>query len=92
MKFNAILRQFEAALKIKYTDRLLPSIYQAINALLRYRTEAAGAMKLHCPACDETIFQPRSCGHRSCPQCQNHETSQWLDRQFAYACPSSILW
>ncbi len=45
-----------------------------------------------CPDCDETTFQPRSCGHRSCCQCQNHETSQWLDHQFAYACPSSILW
>jgi hypothetical protein len=22
-----------------------------------------------------------SCGHRSFPQCQNHETSLWLDRQ-----------
>jgi hypothetical protein len=27
------------------------------------------------------MLQPRSCGHRSCPQCQNHETSLWLDRQ-----------
>jgi len=87
MKFTAILRQFEAALKSKYADRLLPSIYQAINALLRCRTEAAGAIKLHCPDCDETTFQPRSCGHRSCSQCQNHETSQWLDRQFAKLLP-----
>jgi hypothetical protein len=87
MKFNAILRQFEAALKDHYAGRLLPSIYQAINALLRCRTEAAGAMKLHCPDCDETSFQPRSCGHRSCSQCQNHETSQWLDRQFAKLLP-----
>src|SRR5512136_660741 len=37
--------------------------------------------------CDETTFQPRSCGHRSCSQCQNHETSQWLDRQFAKLLP-----
>jgi len=22
-----------------------------------------------------------SCGHRSCPKCQNHEASQWIDRQ-----------
>src|SRR5665811_1986199 len=49
MKFNALLRQFEAALKSHYAGRLLPSMYQAINALLRCRTEAAGAIKLHCP-------------------------------------------
>ena len=30
---------------------------------------------------------PRSCGHRSCPQCQNHETSLWLDRQQAKLLP-----
>ncbi|MDD5320697.1 MAG: hypothetical protein PHD43_08830 [Methylococcales bacterium] len=53
MKFNDILRQFEAALKIKYTDRLVPGIYQAINALLRCRTGAAGGLKLHCPASDD---------------------------------------
>ena len=51
MKFTAILCQFEAALKSHYAGRLLPSMFQAINALLRCRTEAAGAMKLHCPDC-----------------------------------------
>ena len=51
MKFNAILRQFETALKNHYAGRLLPSMFQAINALLRCRTEAAGSMKLHCPDC-----------------------------------------
>jgi hypothetical protein len=87
MKFNAILRQFEAALKSHYAGRLLPSMFQAINALLRCRTEAAGAIKLRCEGCDETSFQPRSCVHRSCCQCQNHETSKWLDRQFAKLLP-----
>jgi hypothetical protein len=87
MKFNAILGQFEVALKSRYTDRLLPSMFQAIHALLRCRTAAAGAIKLRCQGCDETTFQPRSCGHRSCSQCQNHETSKWLDRQFAKLLP-----
>jgi putative transposase/transposase-like zinc-binding protein len=26
-------------------------------------------------------WSPLSCGHRHCPQCQNHEVNQWLDRQ-----------
>jgi len=84
MMFNAILRQFEAALKNRYADRLSFGMFQATQTLLRCRT---GAVKLHCPDCDGTLFQPRSCGHRSCPQCQNHETSQWLDRQFAKLLP-----
>ncbi|MGH8474527.1 MAG: transposase zinc-binding domain-containing protein [Methylococcales bacterium] len=79
MKFNAILRQFEAALKNRYVNRLLPGIVQAIHALLRCRSVAAGAIKLYCADCDEAFFQPRSCGHRSCSQCQNHETSQCLE-------------
>jgi hypothetical protein len=33
------------------------------------------------------MWHSRSCGHRSCPQCQNHETSLWLDRQQAKLLP-----
>jgi hypothetical protein len=32
-------------------------------------------------------WRPLSCGHRSCPACQNHEASQWLDRQQAKLLP-----
>jgi hypothetical protein len=28
-----------------------------------------------------------SCGHRSCPKCQNHETSQWIDQQLRKLLP-----
>jgi hypothetical protein len=44
-------------------------------------------MLLACTDCDEQLRHPRSCGHRSCPQCQNHEASQWLDRQQAKLLP-----
>jgi len=89
MKLNAIIRQYEAVLKAKYAARLLPSIFRAINALLCCRTEAAGAFRLQCsdPECNQQALQPRSCGHRSCVQCQNHETSRWLDRQLAKLLP-----
>lgn len=87
MKLNAILRQYQSALKVKYVGRILPSMFRAINALLCCRTEAAGSFKLQCTACDQQSCQPRSCGHRSCVQCQNHETSRWLDRQFAKLLP-----
>ncbi|MDP3478348.1 MAG: transposase, partial [Desulfoprunum sp.] len=34
-----------------------------------------------CPACDHAEWRPISCGNRHCPKCQNHNTSQWLDKQ-----------
>lgn len=87
MKLNEILRQYETALREKYADRLLPSMFRAIHAWLCCKTEAAGSFKLQCTECKEEIMQPRSCGNRSCVQCQNHDTSRWLDRQFAKLLP-----
>jgi hypothetical protein len=40
-----------------------------------------------CPACDEQVFVPHSCGHRLCPHCQHHESQQWLDRQLKALVP-----
>ncbi len=87
MKLNAILRQYQALLMLHYANRLLPSMFRAINALLCCRTPAAGLFRLQCGDCDQQALQPRSCGHRSCVQCQHHETSRWLDRQFAKLLP-----
>lgn len=89
MKLNTILREFEAALKAKYATRLLPSMFRAITAILCCKTGAAGAFKLKCSdaECEHQTLLPRSCGNRSCVQCQNHETSRWLDRQFAKLLP-----
>lgn len=47
----------------------------------RCRTPDAGEVLWHCSECAEQFKHPRSCGHRSCPQCQNHEATQWLERQ-----------
>jgi len=37
-------------------------------------------------------FNHRSCGHRSCTQCQNHETSKWLDRQIRQAVAGRVFY
>lgn len=87
MHFNTLLCQFEMAFKRRYAPRLLPSMLKAIDCVLRCRTEAAGCIKLQCTNCDHSAVQPRSCGHRSCPQCQHHETARWLDRQVAKLLP-----
>src|SRR5665811_2262391 len=51
------------------------------------RSADAGQLLVQCTDCGHAAWRPRSCGHRSCPQCQNHETSFWLDRQQAKLLP-----
>jgi len=81
MELASLIHQYQPELKSKYTDRLLPGHLRAMSALQRCRTQDAGQIQLQCTDCAETQSQSHSCGHRSCPKCQNHEASLWLDRQ-----------
>jgi hypothetical protein len=87
MTLAALIRQYLPLLKTRYAKRLLPGHLNAIDAMLRCRTEAAGEMRLACRECPEQRDYPLSCGHRSCPRCQNHEASRWLARQQAKLLP-----
>ena len=87
MQLAPILEQYLDAFRAKYGSRLLPSHHRAINAITRCRTPEAGQLIVECRDCSHTVWQPRSCGHRNCPQCQNHETTLWLDRQQAKLLP-----
>ena len=71
----------------RYADQLSGVQWQAFNAIGRCRTPASGELQVHCTACDQQESRPLSCGHRSCPKCQNHEATQWLDRQRAKLLP-----
>ncbi|MBT4266609.1 MAG: transposase [Deltaproteobacteria bacterium] len=53
----------------------------ALSAILSCRTAVRGEIKVYCSTCNQHSWFYHSCGHRSCPKCQNHETSRWLDRQ-----------
>jgi hypothetical protein len=81
MQLAFILNQYQDAFLNKYRSRILPGHLRAIRAIRRCRTPDAGQMLVQCSGCGHTEWRPRSCGHRSCPQCQNHDTSLWLDRQ-----------
>jgi len=81
MKLASIIHQYHDAFQAKYGSQLLPGHLRAIDAISRCRTPEAGELFAHCSDCHYDQWRPRSCGHRSCPQCQNHETSLWLDRQ-----------
>jgi len=81
MQLAPILDQYHDAFQAKYGSRLLPGHLRAIDAISRCRTPEAGQLLVQCSCCGHTEWRPRSCGHRSCPQCQNHDTTLWLERQ-----------
>jgi len=87
MQLASILDQYYDALLAEYGSRLLPGHLRAIDAIRRCRTPDAGGIFVQCPQCGHATWRPQSCGHRSCPQCQNHEASLWLDRQQAKLLP-----
>lgn len=75
------------AFMAKYADRMLPSHLRAITAMRRCRTPESGEVYVRCSECEQAEWRPMSCGHRSCPKCQNYEASKWLDRQRAKLLP-----
>jgi hypothetical protein len=87
MQLASILDQYHDAFQAKYGSKLLPGHLRAIEAIRRCRTPEAGQLLVQCMDCGYATWHPRSCGHRSCPQCQNHETSLWIDRQQAKLLP-----
>lgn len=87
MQLASVIEHHEAAFTAKYQARLLPRQLHALEAIKRCRTPDAGNVVWHCRACTGQIKHPLSCGHRSCPQCQHHEATQWLQRQSAKLLP-----
>ncbi len=87
MKLATIIEHYETPFKAKYQHRVLPGQIRALEAMKRCRTPDAGEVLWTCDDCAQQLRHPRSCGHRSCPQCQNHETTQWLQRQSAKLLP-----
>ena len=81
MRLADLLIRHRQALEEKYGDQLLPSQRRAIQAMIDCRTGACGETSMLCTECDEIHSHDHSCGHRSCPQCQNHTATEWLDRQ-----------
>jgi hypothetical protein len=81
MEIASVINEYYDAFLARYGDTVLPGHMQALEAMRHCRTSAAGELYVHCPDCNHTEWRPLSCGHRNCPQCQNHEVSRWIDRQ-----------
>ena len=78
-----ILRQHHQALEIEYSSQLSNDMHKAIYAMLMCKTAQQRQSLWACNHCSHHDQTPLFCGHRSCPQCQQNTTSQWLDRQKA---------
>ncbi len=89
MELAAIIDQYYDTFIDKYAQTILPGHLKAMNAISRCRTSDSGELFVQCTnsKCKNSEWRPLSCGHRSCPKCQNHEATQWIDRQQAKLLP-----
>ena len=81
MKIKDIIEEYQDSFKEKYSDVLLPGQLNALQSMLNCRTSECGEMLLECPDCEHVELQAHSCGNRNCPQCQNYESTKWIERQ-----------
>jgi hypothetical protein len=88
---SAIIEAFEADYLAHYAGSILPSQRKALAAMKICRTSASPMMQAQCTACDHPQLIPHSCGHRSCPHCQHHESQQWLERQRQRRLPATYF-
>jgi len=76
-----LFREYGAAYRKKYADKLLPSHRQAMWAIEHCRTERLGGQVYGCPNCHEFQYSYHSCRNRHCPKCQQEQTQNWLQVQ-----------
>lgn len=88
---SAIIQTFETEFLADYQNALLPSQRQALAAMKDCRTSQSPVMLAQCDDCDSQSFVPHSCGQRSCPHCQSHESQQWLQRQLQKQVPAEYF-
>ena len=88
---SSLVEKFEADFKQQYSHKLKPQHLKALNAFKYCRTSLSPLMKANCSACQHTQYIPHSCGHRSCPHCQNHESQRWIERQCNKRLPANYF-
>ena len=74
IRLATLIEPFEPPSLAQYGDRLLPEHRQALSAIKTCRSALSPRMQAHCPAGEEQVFVPHSCGPRLCPHCQHHES------------------
>ncbi len=87
---SSIINEFEGRFLDRYKTAILPSHKNALRAMQLCRKEYGPHMLARCTNdnCQNQLFVPHSCGHRSCPHCQNHEGWQWIENQLNKQLPA----
>jgi hypothetical protein len=78
-----LIDRYSSDLEQCHGQQLLPGHHRALQAMRRCRNQHSRVMVLECNGCQHKVSLSHSCGHRSCPHCQHHESQQWLERQKA---------
>lgn len=76
-----VFQQHAPTYRSTFSEQLLPSHKQAIQAILQCRTEALGGHMYTCEHCHHVVYRYHSCRNRHCPQCQGDKAQQWLSKQ-----------
>ena len=74
-----LIDRYRSDLEQRHGHQLLPGHHRALQAMRRCRNQHSRVMVLECNSCHNQVSLPHSCGHRSCPHCQHHESQQWLE-------------
>ena len=91
IRLAEIIKAFEPDFLRQYGNWLLPSQRRALAAFKTCRNSLSAQMKVQCGDCLDTRYLPHSCGHRSCPHCQAHESQQWIERQLLKQLPGDYF-
>lgn len=79
MMLADIFQQHGPTYQQQFGAQMLPSHYQAMQAIVQCRTAALGGHIYACDACDHREYRYHSCRNRHCPQCQGTKPSNgWL--------------
>ncbi len=80
---SSIINEFADRFLDRYKNTVLPGYIKALKAMAQCRQEHGPHMLAQCTNhnCGKQRYIPHSCGQRSCPHCQNHESQQWIENE-----------
>ena len=81
MTLQDIVHRYRDRFIGQYGQSLNSDQWSALNAMEGCREGQYGELEWACTHCPHHQHTLGSCGHRSCNQCQNNSTRDWLERQ-----------
>jgi len=69
VRIQDLFREYWPSFKLKYGDKLRPSIIKNVEAMINCRDLTKGYLFYECPNCDNFHLTGLSCNSRFCPSC-----------------------